>query len=125
MMQDDPRRLHRALVHDVVTRGEAAAIYAARRDDGTLFVGGPDFTSAEPSQFSPMSFEALLEMDDTFAELGELPIGHCASRDEPDEPWSFGVVPVGALFLVRFEARPSPAHAERDELGGAFVNCWI
>jgi hypothetical protein len=114
-----------ALVHPPVIRGEVSAIYVARRQDGTFLVGGPAFTDESSSEFLEVSFDELLRVDASVSELDELPPGHCATRSDRSESWSHGVVPVGQLFLVRYDARPSQSHPERDELGGAIVNCWL
>jgi hypothetical protein len=102
-----------------------AAIYVAHREDGTWLVGAPEFTDADPSELLRVSFEELLKVDASLSDMGDLAVGHFAMRRDQSEPWSFGVVPVGPIFLVRYDARPSPSHPERDEWGGAIVNCWL
>ena len=114
-----------ALVHASVRAGNSPAIYVARRDDGTWLVGGLNFTDDEPSQFEPLSFADLLAIDRSLLAVEGLPIGHCATRSDPADPWNFSLVPVGTMFLVTYDARPSGSNPERDDLGGAIVNCWI
>lgn len=29
------------------------------------------------------------------------------------------------MFVITFEVTPSSMHPQRDEIGGAFVNCWM
>jgi hypothetical protein len=114
-----------ALVHPPVIRGEVSAIYVARRQDGSFLVGGPAFTDESSSEFLEVSFDDLMRIDASLSDLRDLPAGHCATRRDESESWSHGVVPVGPLFLVRYDARPSESHPEREECGGAIVNCWI
>lgn len=113
-----------ALVHVPVLEREASAIYVARRDGATLFIGGPKFTDDDASRFRWVPIEAALELDDSLAEVASLAIGRCAWRVDRSEPWATGVFPVGPTFLVKYEARPGESNP-RDDLGGAFVNCWI
>jgi hypothetical protein len=114
-----------AFVHAPVLAGDSPAIYVARRDDGTWLVGGPNFTDDDPSRFEPLPFADLLRIDHSLLAVEDLPVGHCASRSEPSDSWYFGLVPVGEMFLVTYDARPSDSNPERDDLGGAIVNCWV
>src|SRR5262245_55447906 len=109
-----------AVVHTPVVLGETAAIYVARRDESTWFVAGPGFTDDDRSRFQPMAFAALVELDPSILVLEQLTVGHFASRAEQSEAWSFGIVPVGPTFLVRYEVRPYDGNPRGDELGGAF-----
>lgn len=114
-----------AFVHAPVLAGGSPAIYVARRDDGTWLVDGANFTDDEPSRFESLPFADLLRIDHSLVAVEDLPVGHCASRSETSEPWHFGLVPVGAMFLVTYDVRPSDSNPKRDDLGGAIVNCWV
>jgi hypothetical protein len=58
-----------ALVHVRVLEREASAIYVARRDTATLFIGGPNFTDDDPSCFRWVPLAAALELDDSLIEV--------------------------------------------------------
>ena len=114
-----------ALVHIPLIERKAAPVYVARRDPSTLFISGPDFLDDDRSRFRPVPFDDALELDSSLPDLASLAVGHCAYRSDSSEPWSYGTIPVGSTFLVRYEVRPNHSNPERDELGGAFVNCWV
>lgn len=114
-----------AFVHPPVVTGGMVAIYVARREDGTFLVGGHGFTDHDFTEFPQILFDDLVENDASLSELRDLPIGHCAMRRDRSEAWSLDLVPVGSTFLVRYDVRPSAAHPQRDEFGGAIVNCWL
>jgi hypothetical protein len=114
-----------ALVHVPVLERQSPAIYVARRDASTLFVAGPDFTDEDPSRFRPVPLGELLEVDPSLAELASLEIGCCASRGDQSEPWRHATIPVGSTFLITYEVRADASNPERDELGGAYANCWV
>lgn len=114
-----------ALVHVPVLERKATAIYVARRDAATLFVAGPGFTDDDPSCFRPVPLGGAFALDESLSELAALPVGRCAFRNDPADPWTQGAIPLGTTFLVRYQARPDESHPGREELAGAFVNCWI
>jgi hypothetical protein len=114
-----------AVVHAPIIEQKTSAIYVARRDDATWFVGGSNFTDDESSRFHRIPLADLLELDSSISELADLPVGRCAFRSGPSEPWSFATVPIGPTFLIRYDARPDESNPDRDELGGAIVNCWV
>jgi hypothetical protein len=124
-MMSDEEVARMALVHVTVLEREAPAIYVARRDAATLFIGGPDFTDDDPSCFRWVPLAAALEVDASLTDVARLAVGRCAWRSDRSEPWAIGVVPTGPTFLVTYEARPDESNAERDNLGGAFANCWV
>ena len=113
------------LVHRPVLAREAIAIYVARRDETTWFVGGPNFNDDDSSQFERLPFASLLDLDSSISELENLPVGHCAFRSDHSEPWSYAVVPVGPTFLVSYDVRPDESNEQRDAVGGAIVTCWV
>ena len=113
-----------ALVHVPVLESEAAAIYVARRDSTALFVAGPDFIDADPSCFRHVPFKIALELDDSLRELESLPVGRCAFRSDPSEPWSYREIAVGPTFLLTYEARPGETNPDLS-VGGAFITCWV
>lgn len=114
-----------ALVHAPVLDQQACATYVARRDAATLFIGSPDFVDDEPSCFRWVSVAAALELDSTLTEVSSLAVGRCAWRSDRSAPWVAGLIPVGSTFLVTYEVRPAESNPERNDLGGAFVSCWV
>jgi hypothetical protein len=114
-----------ALVHVPLLERESSAVYVARRDASTLFVAGPGFTDDDSSRFQPVPLDQMLEVDPSLAELADLEVGCCASRSDRSDRWSFGTIPVGSTFLIIYEVRPDGSNPMRDEVGGAFANCWV
>lgn len=114
-----------ALVHAAIVERGARAIYVARRNVTTFFVGGPDFTDDDPLAFHPMSLADAISLDRSLSELAHLAVGDCAFRSDPSEPWSYGLIPLGVTFLITYDARPAESNPEHDQVAGAFVNCWV
>jgi hypothetical protein len=114
-----------ALVHDAVSDGRSPAIYVARRSETLWYIGGPDFTETQKSDFLEFPLAQALKLDTTFPELERLAVGECAYRISRSQPWSFGAAPVGTTFFLNYELRPGELNPEKNEIGGSFASCWI
>ena len=112
-------------MHEPVFNGTTRATYVARRSASTWFVGGPDFIDDDASQFRRVPLDTLCEVDPSLEEFAILPIGHCASRTSPYGVWTHGLVPVGNMFFVNWDLRPSESNSRRNEVAGAIASCWI
>src|SRR5215471_429096 len=114
-----------ALVHVPILEGKAKPIYVSRREEVLWFAGAHNFTADDASCFRRVPLAEFLVLDPSLVEMEDLEVGTCAFRTAPTAPWSYGTVPVGQTYLIRFDTRPGEANPDRDSVGGAFVHCWV
>jgi hypothetical protein len=103
----------------------ARATYVAHRRSGEWFFAAPGFLERPADRTARAPLERLLTADPSLREVCDLSPGWHAFRDSASDPWWSCEIPAGAMFLLSYEARPTALLADRDGIGGAFVNCWL
>jgi hypothetical protein len=108
----------------IVTQGEPAT-YFAHEPSGRWVAAARGFLEVDDKTFVDWQLEELISTYSDLLGLADLPTGWHAYRKTAEEPWTRLPMPQGRMHLLSYELRPSAEHTEREEIGGAFVNCWV